>query len=52
VKGLSPKKFIRTYSVLNDKLLNKIDLVDFDINNSFFELLNSLGEVQEIGIQT
>jgi predicted nucleotidyltransferase len=49
VKGLSPKKFIRTYSVLNDKLLNKIDLVDFDINNSFFELLNSLGEVQEIG---
>ncbi|MDR1317106.1 MAG: nucleotidyltransferase domain-containing protein [Spirochaetales bacterium] len=49
VKGLPPKKFIRTYSVLNDKLLNKVDLVDFDINNSFFELLNSLGELQKIG---
>ncbi|MDR3130449.1 MAG: nucleotidyltransferase domain-containing protein [Treponema sp.] len=49
VKGLSPKKFIRTYSILNNKLLNRIDLVDFDINNSFFELLNSLGEVKKIG---
>jgi predicted nucleotidyltransferase len=49
VKGLPPKKFIRTYSTLNDKLSNKIDLVDFDINNSFFELLNSLGEVEKIG---
>jgi predicted nucleotidyltransferase len=49
VQGLPPKKFIRTYSVLNEKLLNKIDLVDFDTNNSFFELLNSLGEVQKIG---
>jgi predicted nucleotidyltransferase len=49
VKGLPPKKFIRTYSILNDKLANKIDLVDFDINVSFFELLNSLGEVEKIG---
>jgi predicted nucleotidyltransferase len=49
VKGLPPKKFIRTYSILNDKLSNKIDLVDFDINVSFFELLNSLGEVEKIG---
>jgi predicted nucleotidyltransferase len=49
VKGLPPKKFIRTYSILNDKLSNKIDLVDFDINISFFELLNSLGEVEKIG---
>jgi predicted nucleotidyltransferase len=49
IKGLSPRKFIRIYSVLNDKLLNKIDLVDFDTNTSFFELLNALGEVQRIG---
>jgi predicted nucleotidyltransferase len=49
VKGLPPKKFIRTFSVLNDKLSNKIDLVDFDINVPFFELLNSLGEVEKIG---
>jgi predicted nucleotidyltransferase len=49
VKGLPPKKFIRTYSILNDKLINRIDLVDFDINNAFFELLDSLGEVKKIG---
>jgi predicted nucleotidyltransferase len=49
IKGLPPKKFIRTYSILNDKLSNKIDLVDFDINVSFFELLSSLGEVEKIG---
>jgi predicted nucleotidyltransferase len=48
VKGLPPKKFIRTYSVLNEKLSNKIDLVDFDVNNSFFELLNSIKEVHKI----
>jgi predicted nucleotidyltransferase len=49
VKGLPPKKFIRTYSILNDKLSSKIDLVDFDINAAFFELLSSLGEVEKIG---
>jgi predicted nucleotidyltransferase len=49
VKGLPPRKFIRTFSVLNDKLSNKIDLVDFDANVPFFELLNSLGEVEKIG---
>ncbi|MDR0685096.1 MAG: nucleotidyltransferase domain-containing protein [Spirochaetaceae bacterium] len=49
VKGLPPKKFIRTFSILNDKLSNKIDFVDFDINVSFFELLNFLGEVKRIG---
>ena len=49
VKGLPPQKFIRTFSILNDKLSNKIDFVDFDINVSFFELLNSLGEVKRIG---
>jgi predicted nucleotidyltransferase len=48
VKGLSPKKFIRTYSILNKKLFNKVDLVDFDINNNFFELINSLGVVKKI----
>jgi predicted nucleotidyltransferase len=49
VKGLPAKKFIRTYSALNSKLANKIDLVDFDLNNTFFDLLNSLGEVKKIG---
>jgi predicted nucleotidyltransferase len=49
VKGLPPQKFIRSYSTLNDRLLNKVDLVDFDTNHSFFELLDSLGEIRKIG---
>jgi predicted nucleotidyltransferase len=35
VKGLPPKKFIRTFSVLNDKLSNKIDLVDWKAGSIF-----------------
>ncbi|MDR1923484.1 MAG: nucleotidyltransferase domain-containing protein [Planctomycetaceae bacterium] len=49
VKGLPAKKFIRTYSILSSRLSNKIDLVDFDTNAAFFELLKSLEEVQKIG---
>ena len=49
IKGLPPQKFIRTYSKLDNNLTNKVDLVDFDENNGFYDLLNSLGEVVEIG---
>jgi hypothetical protein len=28
---------------------NKIDLVDFDLHKDFYELLDSLGEVVELG---
>jgi predicted nucleotidyltransferase len=49
IKGLPPRKFIRTYSLLDNSLSNKVDLVDFDTNSGFFTLLNSLGEVVEIG---
>ena len=49
IKGLPPKKFFRVSASLDRELANKIDLVDFDLNNSFFGLLDSLGEVVEIG---
>ena len=39
ITGLPAKKFIRTYSLLDDTLVNRIDLVDFDTNNTFFTLL-------------
>ncbi len=48
IKGLQPEKFLRVYSKLDDKLSNEVDLVDFDVNNKFYNLLNSLGEVVEI----
>ena len=49
IKGLPPEKFIRVYAKLDNNSSNVIDLVDFDENNKFFDLLKSLGEVIEIG---
>ena len=49
IKGLPPEKFIRVYSKLDNSLSSNVDLVDFDENYKFFSLLDSLGEVIEIG---
>jgi predicted nucleotidyltransferase len=49
IKGLPPKKFFRVYAFLDKELSNKIDLVDFDLHKDFHVLLDSLGEVVEIG---
>ena len=49
IKGLTPKNFFRVYSYLYSHLSNEIDLVDFDLYNEFYSLLDSLGEVMEIG---
>jgi predicted nucleotidyltransferase len=49
IKGLPPEKFIRVYAKLDNNLSNNLDLIDFDENNKFYDLLNSLGEVIEIG---
>ena len=49
ITGLSPKKFFRVSASLDRESANKIDLVDFDLNSEFYGLLDSLGEVVEIG---
>ena len=49
IMGLPPKKFFRVYASLDKELSNKIDLVDFDLYKDFYVLLDSLGEVVEIG---
>jgi len=49
ITGLQPKKFFKVYASLDRNLVNKIDLVDFDLNNDLYALLNSLGEVVELG---
>ena len=49
IKGLPPERFFRVYAKLDNNLLNEVDLIDFDENNQFYNLLNSLGEVIEIG---
>ena len=49
IKGLPPEKFFRVYAKLDKNLSNTVDLVDFDENVKFYNLLTSLGEVIEIG---
>ena len=49
VKGLPKGKFFKVYSRLYFDMENKIDLVDFDKNSDFHSMLNSIGEVVQIG---
>lgn len=49
VKGLSPSLFFRVHLQLENALNMKVDLVDFDYQSSFFELLKNIGELKQIG---
>jgi len=49
ITGLPAKNYFRVYAFLDKELSNKIDLVDFDLYKDLHNLLNSLGEVAEIG---
>jgi len=44
VTGLHPSKFFRVCASLDRELTNRVDLVDFDLNNDFYGLLSSLGK--------
>jgi len=49
ITGLPAKKYFRVYALLDKKLSNRIDLVDFDLYKDLYNLLYSLGEIAEIG---
>ena len=49
VRGLPPSSFFRTHLRLENALGMKVDLVDFDYQRGFFELLQSVGELRQIG---
>ena len=49
ITGLPAKKYFRVYALLDKELSNRIDLVDFDLYKDLYNLLNSLGEIAEIG---
>ena len=49
IKGLPKGKFLSLYSRLYFDFENKIDLVDFDMNSDFYSMLDSIGEVVQIG---
>ncbi|MCL2558159.1 MAG: nucleotidyltransferase domain-containing protein [Treponema sp.] len=49
ISGLPPKKFFRVSASLDRATTNRVDLVDFDLHKDLHALLDSLGEVVEIG---
>ena len=49
ISGLPPQRYLKVYAHLDKEISSKIDLVDFDTNEEFFSLLNSIGEVVPIG---
>jgi predicted nucleotidyltransferase len=49
IMGLPANKFFRTYAHLDRNLKNRVDLIDFDLNKDMYNLLNSLGEVIQLG---
>ncbi|MDR2029005.1 MAG: nucleotidyltransferase domain-containing protein [Treponema sp.] len=51
ISGLPPQRFFKVYAHLDKELSNRVDLVDFDFQRDFYNLLNSLGEVIELGLE-
>ena len=49
IKGLPKGKFLDVFSRIYFDLENNIDLVDFDTNYDFYNMLNRIGEVVQIG---
>jgi predicted nucleotidyltransferase len=49
IMGLPPRKYIRTYSKLNNIIKNRFDLTDFDESIDLYYMLYSIGEVEKIG---
>ena len=48
ISGLPPQKYLKVYAQLDKEITSKVDLIDFDTNEDFFSLLNSIGEVRPI----
>lgn len=49
VKGLPPQLFFGIHYDLEQTLRMPVDLVDFDYQNDFYDLLNRVGELKKIG---
>lgn len=49
IRGLGNKPFFGLHYDLEQALKMKVDLVDFDYQKDFFELLKNVGELKKIG---
>ena len=48
IKGLPHQRFFTVHSALEDATHKTVDLIDFDDNPRFFNLLRDLGELKKI----
>jgi predicted nucleotidyltransferase len=49
IKGLPPEKFFHLYARLEEEVPYHVDLIDFDTEIDFFNMLSSVGEVVRLG---
>ena len=49
IKGLPEGKYFEACSKVYFAVDHNIDIVDFDMNSDFYSMLNSIGEVVQIG---
>jgi predicted nucleotidyltransferase len=49
IKGLPPERFFNVYSKIYGNFPTEIHLVDFDLNDKMYSVLEDLGEVVQIG---
>lgn len=49
ISGLPPESFFTAYARLSNALTFPVDLVDFDKEQEFFNMLKEINEVEEVG---
>jgi uncharacterized protein len=49
IKGFPPEKFFRLHAQLEEEVPFRVDLIDFDTEIDFFNMLSSVGEVIRLG---
>jgi predicted nucleotidyltransferase len=49
IKGLPPEKYFNVYSKIYGNFSTEIHLVDFDLENRMYSVLDDLGEIIKIG---
>jgi predicted nucleotidyltransferase len=49
IMGLPAKKYFRVNAQLDKEISNRVDLVDFDLYEDLYLMLNSINEVAQIG---
>lgn len=49
IKGFPPENFFRLHAKLEEEVPFRVDLIDFDSEIDFFNMLSTVGEVVRLG---